>query len=167
MLEHIILTLAGLGWLGASVYLVRLCQWTRQSHVALLDAISLYAANARLELERAIQQHQTLTHEVTGSYRLIAEEFAKMADNLDTVSLKAVERMSQSAKSITESAAITCQQILHSAFPDERLNFSWHAANSFMCYYCQHRFPLTELEQLGPYKYCKEHGLARQKCSSS
>lgn len=35
--------------------------------------------------------------------------------------------------------------------------------NKVVCWYCKNYFPRKEIETYGPYTYCSQHGLARQK----
>lgn len=165
MLEHILFAVMGISWLGLSGYLIYLSHRIEKSHAAIIDAMDAYAAAARSELLKSSQLHQHLISNVVDSYNKVNQEFSSLTNQIETISLNAISQMGDSARSITNSAAVTCQQILHSSFPEERLNWNWHTENSFMCYYCHYRFPLTELEQHGQYKYCREHGTARRKCS--
>lgn len=74
----------------------------------------------------------------------------------------AVSSVTSACEKSAQLAAKTCQEVLHSAFPQPELNWSWHHENSFTCYFCQKRFPLTERESIGKYDYCIEHGSVRK-----
>ena len=74
----------------------------------------------------------------------------------------AVSSVTSACEKSAELATKTCQELLHSAFPQPELNWSWHHENSFTCYFCQKRFPLTERESIGKYDYCIEHGSVRK-----
>lgn len=167
-----LITILGIvSWIGISIVFVKACKElaTVSQAAAKLNAESMemYANLSALMVEH-LSAYQAMTTEVIKSYEHLSNvnrETAEMSKEFSKQAGLITESVTSACRSASEAAAKTCHELLHSAFPEEKLNWNWHSENSFMCYYCQQRFPLTELDQQGGYSYCKQHGEMRRRCS--
>jgi hypothetical protein len=166
---------AALSWAGLSVLVIKACQ---QLATSSKEATKMYKQAAETNYQIAHTSLEELklckffAEDVIRSYQSLGLVQKEMMDESINSSRQAASVCRSSVREVTETceqavdlAAKTCHEVLHAAFPSKTLDWSWHHENSFMCYFCQDRFPMTELDQQGQYKYCKEHGVARRKCS--
>jgi hypothetical protein len=115
--------------------------------------------------EELIDSHKLLGNvqqEVMSRFEATANVAAAASHQAAVTCQQSVESVTGACEAAAQLAVKTCHEVIHSAFPARDLDWSWHHENSFTCYFCQRRFPMTEKETIGKYDYCIEHGTMRK-----
>jgi hypothetical protein len=118
----------------------------------------------------AYQSYKTLADEAAQSYRILADSiiqsYKTMGGEYESITKAVAASYKESSDACQNSMKVVadiCRQAVSQATLHAKgSNEPWASGTSFTCHYCHNRFPITELETIGKYDYCLEHGLARQ-----
>lgn len=151
--------------IAAAVVMAASCEMAAESSKSIISFCGEAVSDSKHVADTVAQSYQLLGEtqkEVMQSFAATANVAAAASQQAAVTCQESVGAVIGACEGATQLAAKTCHQLLHSAFPNQNLDWSWHHENSFMCYFCQKRFPLTERETIGKYDYCLEHGTARK-----